>query len=67
MAFLQSAAPDQIQARLAQIESTGKVSRYEYFQLMSRLLANQALTSEESARINQILDAVRLNHIQLVD
>ncbi|MGF1512112.1 MAG: hypothetical protein ACFB5Z_00220 [Elainellaceae cyanobacterium] len=63
----QSASSEQIQARLAQIESTGKISRYEYFQLMTRLLANQASSADESARINQIADSVRLNRVQLVD
>ncbi|MGF1537876.1 MAG: hypothetical protein ACFB4J_15540 [Elainellaceae cyanobacterium] len=63
----QRGSSEQIQARLAQIEASGQISRYEYFQLMTSLLSNQALASGESARINQVADSVRLGRIQFVD
>ncbi|MGB3616063.1 MAG: hypothetical protein WBA10_19885 [Elainellaceae cyanobacterium] len=54
-------------SQLVQIEARGSLSRHEYFQLMTRLLSNQAASHEECVHINAIFDRVRLNQLQLVD
>ncbi|MEO0406650.1 MAG: hypothetical protein AAF289_04790 [Cyanobacteria bacterium P01_A01_bin.135] len=54
-------------ALYAQIETTGTISRQDYFRLITLLLANQVTVPGEVVQINAIFDHVRLGHLQVVD
>lgn len=52
---------------VAQIIATGRMSRSQYVQLTSIILADPLLTNEERRQINQAFDYIQTGRVKLVD
>lgn len=44
-----------------------QISRWEYFQITSAMLANADIAAVDRTQVNRLLDAVRLGDIELVN
>lgn len=56
-----------IQPFVQQIVAAGELSRQDYMQLTSTILADYKLSNEDRCHISRILDYVQIGRLKLVD
>ncbi len=56
-----------IQPLVQQIVAAGELSRQDYMQLTSAILADYKLSNEDRCRISRVLDYVQIGRLKLVD
>jgi hypothetical protein len=56
-----------IQMLVAQIATTGQLSRREHVQLTSTILADHQLSDEDRRHISRLLDYVQIGRLRLID
>ena len=68
MAWLTQSKPIfTVQPLVAQIISSGQMSRKEHVQLTTAILADQQITNADRQQINRIFDYVQIGRLRIVD
>lgn len=52
---------------IEKILSTGRITRYQHFQLASTLLGNPAMADEERCQINRVFDYIQTGRVRMID
>ncbi len=56
-----------VQSLVKQVLGSRRITRKEYLQLVSTLLADPELSDEERRQINRIFDYIQINQVAIVD
>ena len=68
MAWLTQSKPIfAVQPLVAQIITSGKMSRREHVQLTTAILADQQMTNDDRQQINRLFDYVQIGRLRIVD
>ena len=56
-----------VQSLVKQVLTARRITRKEYLQMVSTLLADPELSDEERRQINRIFDYIQINQVTIVD